>query len=172
MGRGVGSDDTCGSTRKRFERPEGWPINVERSALPSQLYHVALASNRSRIQAEGLDASARTWNVGGPTLDHWRGEWLWYDFGNGPEAIEYRPEGVYVYGELESAEECVLMYAAGHGQPLPRDIWQISTSLIPATVDVILDPASLRWEGAASAYVFERIPARALTLLQTDLRGG
>lgn len=152
-----------------FERPEALEIDVARTQLPAALFHVAPSAACAEILREGLDAGGRTWNTGaGGQPEGWRDGWLWLDFGDGPEPVAHRPEGVYAYADSDAAEGCAAFYA--RTEAVPFDVWTIDMTALPAEVDVIRDPTSLEW--TVDAYVIERVPAAALTLREPQERSG
>lgn len=70
---------------------------------PKTLFHVAPKSARASIEREGLEPQGRTWNTGGFMTGQWDEDSEWLHNEDGP--YEYRPEGVYMFGNRQSADE-------------------------------------------------------------------
>jgi hypothetical protein len=110
-------------------------LRIPREQMPSTAYHVAPRSARESIEARGLDPSSSTWNTGAGQNQEWFDDAIWERLGDAGELIpiEYRPEGIYLFGDLEAARA----YARGGG-----DIYEVDLSRINRDGgDIIRDPS-------------------------------
>jgi hypothetical protein len=103
--------------------------------VPRTVYHVAPRSARTNIETGGLDPSSATWNTGAGQGDMWYEEALWQRLGDQGEMIptEYRPEGIYLFDDLEAARQ----YARNGGDIYEVDLARIAEDGGP----VIRDPS-------------------------------
>lgn len=124
--------------------------------IPDTVYHVAPRSARESIDAVGLDPNSSTWNTGAGQGDMWYEEALWQRLGDSGEMIptEYRPEGIYLFEDLEAARD----YARNGGDIYEVDLSRVAEDGGP----VIRDPSNAHnWEyllNEERAYVTRLVP--------------
>jgi hypothetical protein len=131
---------------------------------PAVMYHVAPAAAREDILKNGLDPKNETWNtgLGKQGDDIYRDEHLWTKNDDGEYwAYEYRPIGVYMFADLESA----LQYASSGG-----DIYKIDTASNGR--EIIRDPVnSHNWNDLMDeekTYVTRYVQPESLQLIENS----
>ena len=131
---------------------------------PAKTYHVAPKSAREDILANGLDAKDQTWNtgVGVSGNEVFRDEHLWAKDDEGNEyAYEYRPTGVYMFTDLDTAKR----YAGDDG-----DIYEIDVE--SNNREIIRDPSvAMNWDSVEDedkAYVTRYVQPDSLKLLDSE----
>lgn len=116
-------------------------IRVPSDEIPDTLYHVAPRSAREDIARRGLDPDSSTWNTGAAQNQEWWGDAIWERLGDAGEMIpvEYRPEGIYLFDNLDAARE----YARNGG-----DIYAVrSRRIVDDGGELIRDPSvAANWD--------------------------
>ena len=145
-GSGVGRERLASS--RRFDADEAMYysddfdyLRLASDEVPETAYHVAPRSARDSIDQRGLDPDSSTWNTGAGQNQEWWDDAIWERLGDAGEMIpiEYRPEGIYLFGDLAEAQR----YARGGG-----DIYEVDVRrILDDGGDFIRDPSvAPNWE--------------------------